>query len=195
MSKEEGQSGGPDQQVIAMAALRSVSRDAAGSSSTEKPELHDAGWLRGLLLRLLHLWFFLSRGMTMGVRAMVLDQAGQVFLVRHAYVPGWHLPGGGIEHGQDARKALEMELREEGNIILDGEPVLFGIYFNTGVTRRDHVVLYVVRAFHQTEARKPDYEIVESGFFGIDALPEGTTRSTRRRLQEVLCQEMPARIW
>ena len=59
-----------------------------------------------LVKRVLHGYFALSRGMTMGVRAACFDEAGRIFLVRHSYVPGWHLPGGGIERGETALEAL-----------------------------------------------------------------------------------------
>ena len=65
------------------------------------------------LFRLLHLWFWLSRGLTLGVRGAVFDEAGRVFLIRHTYVKGWHLPGGGVEVGETALDALARELREE----------------------------------------------------------------------------------
>ncbi|HZW47654.1 MAG TPA: DNA mismatch repair protein MutT, partial [Microvirga sp.] len=42
----------------------------------------------------LHTYWRFARGMTLGVRAVVLDDRWRVFLIRHTYVPGWHLPGG-----------------------------------------------------------------------------------------------------
>lgn len=140
-----------------------------------------AARLRG---RLFHLFFLLTRPLTFGVRAMVLDAEGRVFLVRHTYVPGWHLPGGGVEVGESAIEALRKELREEGNIELAAAPALFGLYHNRQGTRRDHVALYIVRDFRQTTPRQPDREIAEAGFFRLDALPEGVTRATLRRLAE-----------
>ena len=41
----------------------------------------------------------------------------------------------------------------------------------------------------------PDREIVDHGFFPIDALPEGTTKSTRARLAEVLDGARAPEIW
>src|SRR5215470_15219400 len=39
-----------------------------------------------LLRRVFHSYFLLARGMTLGVRAVVLDRDNRVFLVRHSYV-------------------------------------------------------------------------------------------------------------
>jgi ADP-ribose pyrophosphatase YjhB (NUDIX family) len=141
--------------------------------------------MRHLLLRGQHIANRLWRPLTMGVRAVVLDAQDRVFLVRHSYVPGWHLPGGGVEPGETVLLSLERELVEEGNIEVTGAPVLLGLYFNDAVSKWDHVAVYVVRSFRQTAPRGRDWEIVETGFFPLDALPEGVTRATRDRLAEV----------
>lgn len=139
-------------------------------------------WLR----RCMHLYWRFARGLTFGVRAVVIDADDRVFLVRHTYVAGWHLPGGGVETGETAIDALRRELKEEGNIALAGEPVLHGLFFNRHVSRRDHVAVYVVRRFTQGAPPAPNREIADCGFFDMAALPAGVTRGTQRRLAEVM---------
>jgi ADP-ribose pyrophosphatase YjhB (NUDIX family) len=145
--------------------------------------------------RVLHLYWRFARGLTIGVRALVIDAQERVFLVKHSYVAGWHLPGGGVEAGETLMAALARELREEGNIELVAAPQLHALYFNRRASRRDHVALYVVRAFRQIAPPQPDREIVAHGFFGANALPEDTARSTRARIAEVLGGKTTAEIW
>ncbi|WP_234186669.1 NUDIX domain-containing protein [Shinella sp. NM-101] len=148
-----------------------------------------------LVTRVLHGYFALSRGMTMGVRAACFDAAGRIFLVRHSYVPGWHLPGGGIERGETALEALAKEMREEGNLALGAPPRLLQIYFNRQTSRRDHVLLYRCDGVTQTAPRLKDREIVEAGFFALDGLPAATTAATRRRLEEIAGDAPFADFW
>ena len=136
-----------------------------------------------------------TRGMTLGVRGVAFDGEGRVFLVRHGYLPGWSFPGGGVEVGDDVGAALARELREEGGIRLDAPAALFGVYLNRGGLNRDHIALYVGRSVTQVEVPKPNYEIAESGFFPLDALPEGTTGATRRRLEEIAGTRPPSAEW
>ena len=143
----------------------------------------------------LHLWGRLARPLTMGVRGLIIDAQGHIFLVRHSYLPGWHLPGGGVEPGETVLEALARELREEGNVVIGDAPRIFGIFLNTHVTRRDHVVLYVVRDFHQTGPRAADWEIVETGFFPPDGLPATTARASRARISEFLTGSAPSTHW
>jgi 8-oxo-dGTP pyrophosphatase MutT (NUDIX family) len=147
------------------------------------------------LRRAFHLYWRIARGMTLGVRGVVLDGGNKVFLVRHSYVAGWHLPGGGVEVGETSHEALRRELVEEGGIELTAEPVLHGLFFNGHVSRRDHVAVYIVRQFRQDRLPEPNHEIVECGFYDAGALPADTTRGTRLRIAEVLDGAAPIATW
>lgn len=140
-------------------------------------------------------YFRLVRGMTLGVRGAVIDPGNRIFLVKHTYVPGWYLPGGGVDPGETVDAALARELMEEGNIRLTGPVELLGLYHNREASLRDHVAFYVVRGFEQAGPRIQDREIAESGFFDIHALPRDTTDATRRRVDEVLGRRKPDGLW
>lgn len=146
--------------------------------------------------RLFHLWFLLIRPMTLGVRAIVYDKnADLILLVRHTYVPGWHIPGGGVDAGETAEQAVLRELREETNIVVDGEPELISFHFNRGASRRDHIVLYRLDEFHQAGEKQPDREIAEVRFFPLDHLPDDISPGTLRRIEEVFRGRRPDSYW
>ena len=143
----------------------------------------------------MHAYWRFTRALTVGVRALIFDGEGRVFLVKHSYLAGWHLPGGGVETGETLLAALERELREEGNVELTDPPTLHAVYFNRRTSRRDHVALYVVRSFRQTAPPRPNSEIVAHGFFALQELPADTSRATRERIAEVLTGRAPAELW
>src|SRR4051812_50022035 len=86
--------------------------------------------LEPMLRRGLHVYWRFARGMTLGVRAVVLDGDNRVFLVKHSYVSGWHLPGGGVEAGETFVDALRRGLRGGGWIEVVGGAGLHGPFFN-----------------------------------------------------------------
>lgn len=143
----------------------------------------------------LHSYWRFSRGTTLGVRAMVIDGTGRIFLVKHSYVEGWHLPGGGVETGETLLEALTRELAEEGNIRIATTPQLYSVYFNKRASRRDHVALFVVRDFRQDGNPEPNREIIAHGFFPPDALPEDVSRGTRARVAEVIGGTAISEVW
>ena len=146
--------------------------------------------------RLFHLGALALRGMTLGVRGAAIDREGRVCLVRHTYVAGWHLPGGGVEPGETAAEAMLREFREEAELGLAPEQLrLHGFYRNLAASGRDHVALYVATDAARLRVKAPDREIAECGFFPLDALPEGTTRATRERLREIREGLPPAALW
>jgi len=151
-------------------------------------------WSERARTRLFHWLFVLRRPMTLGVRAMVLDAERRVLLVRHGYVTGWHFPGGGVDTGEACEAAMARELREEACVEALGPAQLHGIFFNGRTSPRDHVAVYVVRAFRVLGERAPDREIQEARFFPLDALPDGVTRGTRERIAE-LCEGRAVNAW
>jgi 8-oxo-dGTP pyrophosphatase MutT (NUDIX family) len=136
-----------------------------------------------------------SKRLTLGVRGMVMDRRNRIFLVRHTYVPGWYMPGGGVEPGETLEEALARELWEEGNIVMSGEPSLHGMFLNKALSNRDHVAVFIVREFEQTAKKTADLEILEADFFDLDHLPEATTAPTRRRLAEIFDGVKLDRLW
>ncbi|MER2606835.1 MAG: NUDIX domain-containing protein [Siculibacillus sp.] len=138
----------------------------------------------------------LLRPMTLGVRGAVFDEAGRVLLVRHTYLTGWHLPGGGVDAGETTARAVAREIAEEAGLdeVRFGAP--FAIYHNRRVSRRDHVVLYVsAPVANGRPLRAAAGEIAEVGFFDPAALPEGTTPAVRRRLEEIAGRTPPNEEW
>jgi ADP-ribose pyrophosphatase YjhB (NUDIX family) len=150
---------------------------------------------RSRLTPLFHLYWRFARGMTLGVRACVVDTRGHILLIKHSYTPGWHFPGGGVEVGQTLSDALATELREEANVVMTGEPSLIGLYHNARTSRRDHVALYRVEQWQQPSPPQPTREIVDHGFFDRSALPEGTTRGTRERIEEMFEGRQRSELW
>jgi len=126
----------------------------------------------------------LRRGMTLGVRGVVVDADRRVLLVEHTYVPGWHLPGGGVERGETAVQSLGRELEEEAGVQPTAAPRLISIHANHRNYPRDHVLVYLVEAWVPCPATSRG-EIHQVGWFALNHLPEGATPATRVRLAEI----------
>jgi 8-oxo-dGTP pyrophosphatase MutT (NUDIX family) len=122
----------------------------------------------------------------LGVRLLAFDDEGRVFLVRHSYLPGWHLPGGAVEPGETARAAAVREAQEEGGLLLDAPPALVNLYLLPTTGRLDHIALFLARGARAGADRPARFEIREAAFFARDALPAATTPATRARIAEAL---------
>lgn len=135
------------------------------------------------------------RPMTLGVRVMVIDADRRVLLVRHSYLPGWYLPGGGVDAGETLPEAAIRELREETGFRAETAQ-LVGVYHNVRTSSRDHVALYRIDLFQgAVEAFKPNAEIREIAFFAVGDLPADVTGATRRRIDEVFAGTAATAHW
>jgi ADP-ribose pyrophosphatase YjhB (NUDIX family) len=126
----------------------------------------------------------LRRGLTLGVRGVAVDADGRVLLVEHTYVPGWHLPGGGVERAETAAEALARELEEEAGVRPAAPPRLISIHSNHRRYPGDHVLVYLVEVWTLCPATSRG-EIHQVGWFAPDRLPPGVTHATRARLAEI----------
>jgi 8-oxo-dGTP pyrophosphatase MutT (NUDIX family) len=117
-----------------------------------------------------------------GVAGVVGDAQGRVLLVRHSYMTGWHLPGGGVDRGEPPAQAVLRELSEEVGLT-GGTAQFLGLY-----TRRAGWATNVIALYRVTGAEiafKPNFEIREICFAEPAALPPGVTPATVRRLAEL----------
>ena len=145
--------------------------------------------------RALQRYWRVSRGLTMGAQGIVLDEQDRVLLVRHGYRKGWFFPGGGVEKNETIHTTLLRELEEEVGVLVDGPTEFVGLFAHFASFPSDHIALFVVRNWTRPHIPEPNMEIAEQAFFDIDALPQGTSRGTRARLDELVSGTPPASHW
>lgn len=138
------------------------------------------------MYRVVRLWWRIRPPkITLGVRALVVDDAGRVCLVRHSYRDGWFLPGGGVKVGESLVEAISRELREETGIETPERPQrVHGVYSSFADHKSDHVVVFLIDEWFG-EIRRSG-EIDEVQFFDPDKLPENTSPATQRRIKELV---------
>ena len=139
-------------------------------------------------------WARLTRGSTLGVRGVVTDGDGRVLLLEHSYIPGWHLPGGGVDRGETPEAAAVRELVEEAGVQAQDRPRLLSAHDNKANFPGDYVLLYRVERWTPVPAAAKG-EIIRTGFFDPRDPPAGTTRGTLKRLAEVFAGAEPDPFW
>ena len=88
--------------------------------------------------------WFIRRPRTFGAHAYALTPERKLILVRLRYAPGWRLPGGGRNPGEDPIAAALRELREEIGMTSHGNVRLAAELEQRPDSRRDLVAVVVV---------------------------------------------------
>jgi 8-oxo-dGTP pyrophosphatase MutT (NUDIX family) len=149
-------------------------------------------WRRNVLALFLSAKALISP-MAFGVNALVVDKQGRVLLVRHTYMPGWQLPGGGVDRGEPPDVAILRELKEEIGLSEAAPPELIGIF-----TRRLFWIGNVIALYRIVDAKyvfKPNGEIREMTLADPANPPEGLSPATKRRLAELANNTLPSPYW
>lgn len=105
-----------------------------------------------------------------GVRVLAFDTRGRILLIRHSYGSDkWMPPGGGLGRSEDPVAAAVRELHEETGCRLVGAREL-------GVLAEDlhgaDNVVHLVAGQAEGDPLADLREIIDVGFFPLDALPE-----------------------
>lgn len=133
-----------------------------------------------------HWWWRWRSPITLGVRAIVIDDDGMALLVRHSYGrPVWHLPGGGVHRRERLGHAIRRELMEEVGVEVEDDDhglELLGLHTNLHQGRSDHIAVFLVARWSSHPASSG--EIDEAEFFDPDQLPADVSSGTRRRIDE-----------
>lgn len=134
--------------------------------------------------------------LTVGARAIIQNDEGQILLVHRAIDQRWYLPGGGVHRGETLLDAAAREVREETGIIVSLEGAgIFGVYSSLLEGKSDHIVVFTCPA---SGAVRPDgIEIDAAAYWLPDGLPDNVSPGTARRLTELAaCPATPiAGIW
>jgi 8-oxo-dGTP pyrophosphatase MutT (NUDIX family) len=135
-----------------------------------------------MYFKLLHLGFkiycFIFRPIRMGVRVMLIRD-NEVCLIRHTYLNGWYMPGGGIKRNETLEQAARREAFEETGAELN-DVSLLGVFSSFIQWKTDHTAVFLCRDFKITG--KSDGEIAEIRLFPLNALPDNTFSSHRKLL-------------
>ena len=139
--------------------------------------------MKSLILRFIYLGFkiycFIFRPVRMGVRVLMI-QDDKVLLIRHTYLNGWFMPGGGLNRNESLEQAARREAKEETGAEL-GEITLLGIFTNYIQWKTDHTVVFLCKDFNIIG--ESDAEIAEMKQFSLSELPEYIYKSHRKLLE------------
>lgn len=147
-----------------------------------------------MFYRFLYLGFkiycFIFRPIRMGVRVVMVED-GKAWLVRHTYLPGWYLPGGGLKKWESLDQAAKREAREETGAEL-GKIIFVGVFTSYAQWKTDHTAVFFCEDFKFVG--KSDAEIAEMRAFPLEQLPNGTYHLHRTLLEKYHSGNAPTNV-
>lgn len=124
---------------------------------------------------------------TVGVRIIAIRDK-QILLVRHTYLDGWFLPGGGVLSNETLEDAARRELFEETGVVLE-KVTLIGIYTDFSEGRSDHKVLFSGVVIDKKNIISK--EILETKYFPLHRLPDDFSNQYKKKIHDFLTDGYP----
>ena len=123
-----------------------------------------------------------------GASIAVFNEAGEVLLLKHAFHGRhpWALPGGWVNRNEDPAVAVIRELREETGLSAELDRP---IHITTSTLFNNIDVFY--RGFRPRGDIRMSFEIVDSGWFDPQELPDGMMTKTHDAIQAALREVVP----
>lgn len=117
------------------------------------------------------LYWQICKPETYGVKTMLFNSRGEILLARIGYMHKlWVIPGGKIDSNETAENAAVRELWEEVGVSVQDVTPVFTIYHEKQGAK---ATIHYFEAHSDTnEFVIDDEEIVDVGWFALDALPE-----------------------
>lgn len=147
-----------------------------------------------MFYRFLYLGFkiycFIFRPIRMGVRVAMIEN-DKVWLIRHTYLDGWFLPGGGLNKWETLDQAARREAREETGAEL-GDVSLLGVFTSYRQWKTDHTAVFFCKDFKFVGGS--DAEIAELKLFPIMQLPENMYDLHQNVLKKYLAGEIRSNV-
>ena len=103
------------------------------------------------------------------VAAIIFDDQGRILLCEHTYrkFHPWGLPGGGLEYRERPEDGVRREVWEETGLKVRAEKLLSA----ESAPNNNHVsLIYLCKV--TGGAFKPNFEISQTGYFGLHELPK-----------------------
>lgn len=121
----------------------------------------------------------------MGAAAVILNERGEVLLVKHTYGKcNWEIPGGRGEEGESPVDTAIREVREETGLLVVAQHMT-GYYFD--VSQGGLHFVFWCEAQAGTDDAAPDgAEVSECGYWPPEALPRPISDFTVLRIRDAL---------
>ena len=118
-----------------------------------------------------------------GAAIVLFDESGKVLLLKHVFHGRhpWALPGGWVNRNEDPTAAVMRELREETGLSAELDRPIYV----TNSTLFNNVDIFY-RGFHPQGNVRKSFEIIESGWFDPNKLPDGMMPKTYAAIQAAM---------